>query len=106
MLLCHLTVLIIDEVSMVKSDLLYQLHLRLQMIKQNKEDFGGVSIILLGDLFQLRPVFANFIFDAPKSGVVEPVDIARPVSAKTPESLKVAISTTTLQDVFVELALA
>ena len=37
---------------MMKADMLYQLNLRLQEIKQNKKDFGGVSILLFGDLMQ------------------------------------------------------
>ena len=57
-----LTVLIIDEVSMVGNEMLNFLYLRLQEIKGNKEHFGGVHIILVGDLFQLRPVGDGWIF--------------------------------------------
>ena len=64
--LSNLTIVVIDEMSMVKADLLYQLHMRLQEIKQNKMDFGGVSIILCGDLLQLPPVMAAQIFEAPR----------------------------------------
>ena len=66
-MLANLTVLIIDEVSMVKSDMLYQLDLRLKEIKQSQSMFGGVSVILVGDLMQLRPVMANWIFDVPRN---------------------------------------
>ena len=62
----NLTLLIIDEMSMVKSDLLYQLHLRLCEIKQNTSYFGGVGVVLCGDLMQLRPIKANWIFDEPR----------------------------------------
>ena len=58
----HLSVLIIDEVSMVGSEMLKFLYLRLQEIKGNKKDFGGVHVILVGDLFQLRPVGDGWIF--------------------------------------------
>ena len=51
---------------MVKSDVIYQLYLRLQEIKQSKQDFGGVSVLLVGDLMQLRPVSAEWIFDPPE----------------------------------------
>ena len=61
----NLTVLIIDEMSMVKADMLYLLHLRLQEIKQNDLDFGGVSVMLCGDLMQLKPVMAAWIFGIP-----------------------------------------
>ena len=58
----RLSILIIDEVSMVGNAMLNFLYLRLQEIKGNKTDFGGVHIILVGDLFQLRPVGDCWIF--------------------------------------------
>ena len=58
----NLSILIIDEVSMVGNGMLNFLYLRLQEIKGNKEAFGGVHIILVGDLFQLRPVGDSWIF--------------------------------------------
>ena len=65
--LANLTLVIIDEMSMVKADMLYQLSLRLQEITQCNNDFGGVSVALCGDLMQLQPVFARWIFDEPAS---------------------------------------
>ncbi len=64
--LSELCILIVDEMSMVKSDLLYQLFLRLQEIKQNLDPFGGVCTVLCGDLMQLQPVMANWIFQPPR----------------------------------------
>ena len=58
----HLNILVIDEVSMVGNEMLNFLNLRLQEIKCNKEHFGGVHILLVGDLFQLRPVGDGWIF--------------------------------------------
>ena len=48
----------IDEMSMVGKYMLYQLSKRLQEIKpQNStKEFGGVSIVLMGDFAQLTPV--------------------------------------------------
>ena len=34
---------------------------RLKDIKGRKQDFGGVSIIVIGDLFQLPPLFDGYI---------------------------------------------
>merc|ERR1711954_459615 len=49
-LLVNLTTLIIDEYSMFKADMLYQLDLRLRELKQRDHlPFGGCSIILVGD---------------------------------------------------------
>ena len=39
-----------------------QLNNRLKDLKGSKEDFGGVSIITIGDLFQLKPVMNGYIF--------------------------------------------
>ena len=58
----HLSVLIVDEVSMVGNEMLNFLNLRLQEVKCNKKHFGGVHLILVGDLFQLRPVGDGWIF--------------------------------------------
>ena len=64
----NLQILIIDEVSMVKADMLYQLDLKLQEIKERVGiPFGGVSILLFGDMMQLRPVLGAFAFEKPKN---------------------------------------
>ena len=65
-LLRNLKLVIVDEMSMIKADMLYQLDFRLKEIMQNvNEEFGGVSLILLGDLLQLPPVQGRFIFERP-----------------------------------------
>ena len=47
----------LDEISMVGSTMFnVQINNRLKDIKGSKENFGGVSIIAIGDLFQLEPV--------------------------------------------------
>ena len=40
-----------------------QINKRLRYIKGTTTDFGGVSIIAIGDLFQLKPVFDGYIFE-------------------------------------------
>ena len=56
--LSRLMLLIIDEVSMVGSNMLLEIHKRLQQIKGVSDDavFGNVSILAVGDLYQLPPV--------------------------------------------------
>ena len=50
----------------IKSDLLYQLDLRLKEIMEKPDKlFGGVSIFFMGDIMQLRPCQGSFIFEAP-----------------------------------------
>ena len=62
----YLSLVIIDEMSMVRADQLYQIDQRLQEIKESRQHFGGVSIVLSGDLLQLKPVKAVQIFEAPR----------------------------------------
>ncbi|XP_062580740.1 uncharacterized protein LOC134242656 [Saccostrea cucullata] len=53
-----LEILIIDEVSMVNKRLLFFVHERLRQLKKMPEScvFGGVSVIAVGDFYQLPPV--------------------------------------------------
>ena len=62
--LSHLMLVIIDEVSMVGSNMLLEIHKRLQQIKGASDDvtFGGVSILAVGDLYQLPPVGQPHLF--------------------------------------------
>ena len=39
------------------------IHLRLQEIKSNNLPFGGVNVITVGDLYQLKPVMGQFVFE-------------------------------------------
>ena len=67
-ILKNLKMIIIDEISMVKADMLYQLDLRLQEIKEKiGVAFGGVSIFCFGDILQLQPVCGRYIFDRPQN---------------------------------------
>ena len=50
----NLKVIILDEISLIKSDMLYQIHFRLMEVMQNKKIFGGVSVLAFGDLMQVR----------------------------------------------------
>ena len=43
------------------------MHLQLQEIKSNNLPFGGVNIIAVGDLYQLKPVMGQFIFEVYKT---------------------------------------
>ena len=53
---------------MIKSDMFYQLDLKLQEIKEGREvPFGGVLNLLFGDIFQLKPVAGAYIFSLPSN---------------------------------------
>ena len=51
--------LIIDEVSMVRADLFDAMDQFLRLNRNNPEPFGGLQVILFGDIFQLPPVVAS-----------------------------------------------
>jgi hypothetical protein len=58
-----LKLIFLDEISMVGSAMFnIQLNNRLKDIKGSKDDFGGVSIVAIGDLLQLEPVMDKYIF--------------------------------------------
>lgn len=52
----RLEVLIIDEISMVRADLLDHVDSRLRRIRHIDKPFAGVQIVMIGDLKQLPPV--------------------------------------------------
>ncbi|XP_076120789.1 uncharacterized protein LOC143101377 [Alosa pseudoharengus] len=62
--MCNLQILIIDEVSMVDNRLFAYIHGRLRQIKQTGDYslFGNVSVICVGDFFQLKPVKGTPLF--------------------------------------------
>lgn len=51
-----LDLLIVDEVSMVRCDTLDAMDLVLRTVRRNREPFGGVQVMLIGDVHQLPPV--------------------------------------------------
>ena len=61
----NLRCVIIDEISMVSADMLYNLDARLREITMVDKVFGGVSVFVFGDLFQLQPPKARYVFEQP-----------------------------------------
>ncbi len=49
-------VLIIDEISMLSTNMLDMVDLVCREIKQSSEPFGGIQVVLVGDFFQLPPI--------------------------------------------------
>jgi len=73
-----LSVVIIDEISMVSNNKLSFIDQRLQQLTGRRIPFGGISIIAVGDLFQLKPVADTWIFQ----------DLSRDASALSPNLWK------------------
>lgn len=55
-ILRNLEVLIIDEISMVRVDVLEQVNKILQFYNRTDKPFGGKQVIVFGDIFQLPPI--------------------------------------------------
>lgn len=54
-----LKLLIIDEISMVRSDMMDCIDIFLRNNIESPKPFGGVQLVVFGDLFQLPPVVSN-----------------------------------------------
>ena len=70
--LAHIQVIIIDEISMVHQKLMCYIHGRLRQIKQsrNQMPFGGISVIAVGDFYQLPPVFGTPLYKDTLEGAI------------------------------------
>lgn len=62
-LMSNCRLLIIDETSMCSNILLTKIHLRLSEIRDSDVVFGGMNVLMFGDLMQLPPVQAARIFE-------------------------------------------
>jgi len=52
----RLETIVIDEISMVRADLLDAIDIYLRLVRDEDVPFGGVQMIFIGDLYQLPPV--------------------------------------------------
>lgn len=55
-LLLELELLVIDEISMVRADIFDAIDQTLRRVRKIHQPFGGVQLLVIGDLFQLSPV--------------------------------------------------
>ena len=51
-----LELLVIDEISMVRADLLDAVDAVMRRVRHNEKPFGGVQVLMIGDIHQLAPV--------------------------------------------------
>lgn len=68
--LFELKLLIIDELSMVGSTMLTRVDTQLRQIMECANSFGGVSVIVVGNLYQLPPVMDNPVYSTPKTSML------------------------------------
>ncbi|XP_032445815.1 uncharacterized protein LOC116736996 [Xiphophorus hellerii] len=69
--LSNVEILIVDEISMVSKDLLAYVDWRFQQIKGNNRFMGGVSVLAVGDFFQLPPVGRSKPLCVAEDGVLD-----------------------------------
>ena len=55
----NMELLIIDEVSMLRSDLMDAIDFMLQSVRKINQAFGGVQVLFIGDLLQLPPIIRD-----------------------------------------------
>lgn len=84
----EMDLLIIDEISMVRCDMLDAVDTILKVVRRSQQPFGGVQVLFIGDLFQLSPVAkaeewavmkehyqSPFFFHAKVMGEAKPLNI-------------------------------
>ncbi|GBP80550.1 hypothetical protein EVAR_39420_1 [Eumeta japonica] len=62
----HTEFLFIDEISMVPYEMLCMIDSRLRQLKTPDACFGGINVVLFGDLMQLPPVRGYQVFQQPE----------------------------------------
>ncbi|QSW91348.1 helix-turn-helix domain-containing protein [Flavobacterium endoglycinae] len=55
----NMELLVIDEVSMLRADLLDAIDFMMQTVRRDTRAFGGVQVLFIGDLLQLPPVIRD-----------------------------------------------
>ncbi|AOW08784.1 helix-turn-helix domain-containing protein [Flavobacterium gilvum] len=55
----NMELLIIDEVSMLRADLLDAMDFMMQTVRRKSSPFGGVQVLFIGDLLQLPPIIRD-----------------------------------------------
>jgi hypothetical protein len=55
----NMELLIIDEVSMLRADLLDAMDYMMQTVRKKNAPFGGVQVLFIGDLLQLPPIIRD-----------------------------------------------
>lgn len=87
-LIQELELLIIDEVSMLRADMLDAIDTILKSVRRDARPFGGLQVLFIGDLYQLPPVVRNqewaimqhyykspFFFDSKVIDAVQPIQL-------------------------------
>jgi ribosomal protein L7Ae-like RNA K-turn-binding protein len=75
----NLKILLIDEISMIDGNLLSKISAFLSIVRSDSRHFGGLQIILSGDMYQLPPVTGILVF---KSDIWNEIEFSRHILTK------------------------
>lgn len=87
--------IIIDEVSMVRCDIIDAMDRTLRLYRENPAPFGGIQMVFVGDMFQLEPVVSEddraVLMDLYETGAFSffKADVIRQMSLRKIELVKV-----------------
>lgn len=101
----ELELLVIDEVSMVRADLLDAIDTVLRHVRRQPHlPFGGVQLVYIGDLYQLPPVTNNTEWDVLKSYYQSPFFFhAKAIEQAPPVYIELKKIYRQTDDVFIDL---
>jgi hypothetical protein len=60
---------ILDEVSMISAEMFYIVHMRFCQLFGNDSWFGGLHGLVVGDLFQIKPIGGGWVFMKPNQNI-------------------------------------
>lgn len=63
---------VVDEVSMMSSDVFEYIDVVMQRVRRNQLVWGGIQLVFVGDWRQLPPVKGQFVFKSPRFDVAFP----------------------------------
>jgi hypothetical protein len=90
----RMTRLVIDEISMVRADVIDAIDARLREIRKDDRPFGGVQIVMVGDFLQLPPVVQQA--DGP---LIEQLGYSSPYAFSAHVFRRIAVTKITLDEV-------
>lgn len=76
--LCQINTLIIEEISMVSGQLLTYISELFESLHKNNNPFGGINVIVVGDLAKLPPVSGSPVYQSPIWKLFYPLFLREP----------------------------
>jgi ATP-dependent DNA helicase PIF1 len=58
-LINNIDAIVIDEISMVRADIIDLIDIKLRIVRKNPTAFGGLRFVMFGDMYQLPPIVSS-----------------------------------------------